>query len=321
MFTFSAARPIFLIFLVCIISVNFLPSVAMEVSQERNWRKSLNIEFVGYINTIPQINEWIKSNEQYVSEAYKNQHIQTLMSEDIMSCNTATAQFKLLFVVEGSDTLQIITINPSHGKISLSGQKKFKDNLLEEIKKQILSGQSSNIDPHDLYLSTSKTENGKRCDYFKRGINNLIEEEVVKEGGHAEAYLLLHLHHVLPELLRYCISKHPAKNIRILGAILVIASLKDPCDKNCFPMLIKFNQKLPVILNSILNSSNIFQPISLAPILERILLVGAKEHHQAGSDPISTRHTYPSHGFNDKIYIDFTNPQTRVFSATFADLD
>ncbi|AIL13524.1 hypothetical protein [Candidatus Paracaedibacter symbiosus] len=130
----------------------------------------------------------------------------------------------------------------------LSGQKKFKSNLQEVESKKVTSGQDFPLT--EGFTSTSKTENGKRCDDIKQRVNTLIRgNNIVKEGGHSEAFLLLVLKNKLPEMLTHSFTSNESHPISIVGTVLLISSLKDPCQKNCFPMLLKFNEELPLFYN------------------------------------------------------------------------
>jgi hypothetical protein len=302
-----------------VISLLSCSSYASQDESERNWRSSLNVKIKGYEDdSASTINEWINSTKEYVSEEYKNDVIQTLMSENIRSCNMATAQFKLLYEVEGSDTLQIVTFTPSTGRISLSGQRQFKDDIALVDRNKIISGRSFELT--EGFISSSRSENGKRCDDIKQRINSLIRSNIVTEGGHAEAYLLLELYKSLPDMLSYCSSRHSSQNITILGTILTISSLKDPCQQNCFPMLRKFNQELPIIMRSLPSLTQ----ISFTSNFERVLLIGARDPHNAyqARGGASTRDDFNAlhPNFNQQIELNFATPQARIFSARFEEL-
>jgi hypothetical protein len=284
----------------------------------RNWRKSLNLGIVDY----PDINidGWINSTKDYITEEFRDVRIQTVMKEDIKSCNIATAHFKLLYKVEGSDRLYVINLTASVPRVALSGQKLFKEEVLNPLEYGILSGRSFQFDLHSV-VTRSKVENGIRSDYFKGRLNHILGGEVVLEGGHAEGYLILHLVQDFPRMLEYCSSLHPLKNITIIGTILTISSLKDPCQKSCFPMLNVFNRRLPILLTQVLPPN-----VRLAHQLESLVLIGGRlnfRENVRGSDK-NSRDEYGaesiSHAFHEKIVINFEHPQVRVFSATFDDI-
>ncbi|AIL13525.1 hypothetical protein IM40_08585 [Candidatus Paracaedimonas acanthamoebae] len=85
-------------------------SYATQEETERNWHKSLNVEVKGYEpGSLAEVDEWVNSTKTFISEAYRDEVIQTLMEENIKTCNILTAQFKLLYLVEGDDKLHIDT--------------------------------------------------------------------------------------------------------------------------------------------------------------------------------------------------------------------
>ncbi len=295
-------------------------SFASSEENERNWRKSLNVSIKDYEpGSLARVNDWVNSTKFFISEKYRDETIQTLMDEDIKTCNILTAQFKLLYLVEGDDKLQIVTYSASEGKIFLSGQKLFKNNLSEVHSKKVISGRDFPLT--EGFTSTSRTANGIRCDDIKQRVNSFIKgDKVVKEGGHSEAFLLLTLKNMLPEIFTYCFGRHERRSIKIVGTVLMISSLKDPCQKNCFPMLLKFNEQLPNILQTFPQIPGILLPNDFA----RIILIGARDFHRE-ADHLTVKTTRDqfnelSPSFNTRIEIDLANPQARVYSARFQDL-
>lgn len=290
-------------------------SISMDSSvSERNWRKNFNIEIKDHenIDELKNIYVWFSESKPLMNNEYKNEHIQPIMSEDIKTCNFAKASFYILYTVNDSKKIHTHSFPISKGRVSLSGQRKFKK---EDGKNSIVTGHSFEFKEHT--VTKSQNENGKRCDDIKQRVNKILEKNVVQEGGHSEAYLLLELYNELQEQLGHISSIHEQDTIKIIGTILPISSLKDPCDKNCFPMFISLNDVLPKILSEKIHNKN----ISVVPNLERLILMGGTEPHMSGSGDgmKSTREKYDfeasKSAFLENIIIDFSNPKARVFSA------
>lgn len=299
-------------------------SVSAESSESanlpRNWKASLNVEFKDTDNC-PKLNtqEWLNQYREKMSETYRDKVIQPFMEEKILTSNLAVANFIVFYILGENPKIYTFSIPVSNGKISISGQKKFIDDRLKEAQLLFISGRSFELSKD--VVSKSKVENGRRSDDIKHRINKIICEDVVSEGGHSEAYLLLELYSAIPLKLEELAQTNPSNKITVLGTILSLASFKDPCEKNCFPMLTRFNSLLPKILPPLLPKG-----IELKPVLECLTLIAANEEHFV-SDHLSTRSTRDSYDsgtkkadFKERIIIDFANPQVRIFSAQFKDL-
>lgn len=287
---------------------------------ERNWRKNFNIEIKDHenIEELKKIGEWFLNNKPLMNDNYKNTYIQPIMSEDIKTCNFAKASFYILYTVNDNKKIHAYSFPISKGKFSLSGQRKFKQE--EDGKILIVTGHS--FDFNQQTVTKSNNENGKRCDDIKQRVNKILEKNIVPEGGHSEAYLLLELYNELQEQLGNISSIHEQDTVKIIGTILPLSSFKDPCDKNCFPMFISLNDVLPKILTEKIQNKN----ISVVSNLERLILMGGTEPHMSGpgDNMKSTREKYDLEAsrstFSENIIIDFKNPKARVFSAQFKDM-
>lgn len=301
-------------------SLSVSAEAAVSDSLPRHWKASLNVEFKD-ADKCPKLTtqEWFKQQREAMTEVHKEKVLQPYMEESITTSNVAVADFYMFYVLGNNSKVEILSFPISNKRISISGQKKFKEELLKEAQLLIISGRSFEISKD--VVSKSKIENGIRSDDIKQRINKIILGEIVLEGGHSEAYLLLELYSELSIKFGELAKANPTDQITVLGTLLTLASLKDPCEKNCFPMLTRFNSLLPKILPPMLPKS-----IVLAPALECLTLIAANEPHLV-SDHLSTRSTRDSYEsgaakleFKEKIVIDFTHPLQRIFSAQFKDL-
>lgn len=302
-----------ILFLIFSLFINFNVSYGSEQlnpnDPDRNWRHSLNVSFnqhTGHIN----VDDWVKSTTAYLTEEYKTGHIQPLIEYNIASNNIATTQLKFLYLSTADDKLHIDTFSSSLNKLFLSGLRRFKEETPQEVQQKIILS-------HRFCPPNADLKGQQINAHLKNLVNTLIGNTIVTEASHSEALILLQLNDELPNLLDLLITHHGHNNtITILGTILVISSLKDPCEASCIPMLKQFNQYFPTILSTRARECRYSSQIRFANNLERLILLAGRVEF------LGSRNAIRGHlvNFNEDIAIDFEQPQARIFSLQFQDL-
>ncbi len=134
-----------------------------------------------------------------------------------------------------------------------------------------------------------------------RRINELFGCDL-RSGTCSEASILEYIYHHLTHLLDK-ISEHETNNPwEIVGTILQVSSLKDPCSENCIPMLQSYMKNIRNILMQYLPNKE----ITVAHILENIVLLAGQKAY------ISSRQDL--HENREPIRVDLDNPKNRIFS-------
>lgn len=257
-------------------------SMCMEEGDTtRNWRSSLKLYH--HENTLFDGDTWIIEKNPSIQASEARRLLKSINKKSKYLPNIAKASFTIIFSY--------------HDKIMFS---------MFDLEKFFFSGQLDFDANHDVISAQTFQKKGELSNNI---YNNMRNQKMIELFGIslvtatcAEASILEYVNNKIVEYIGN-IKHGKEDNVIILGTILQVSSLKDPCSQNCIPMFEEFMPYIHTILSAKIIGIN---GISLAPKLENIVLLAGREEHanSRGHD----------HEVNMQIKLDFENQSNRIYS-------
>lgn len=270
--------------LLILLSFFFIGHTSMcmeEGDPKRNWRSSLNLHYHEHI--FFNGDEWIVEKNPSITIGKAKNLLKSISKKSKYVPNISKASFTIIF--SHQDNISFSTFDVE--KFFFSGQLDFDTNH------EVISAQT--------FQKKEDLGNDAYNNMRKQRILELFNIELVTATC-AEASILEYLNNTIKD---YIINiKHGKEGeVKILGTILEVSSLKDPCSQNCIPMFEGFMPRIHTILNTNIIGIN---GVSLVPILENIVLLAGRGEHA------NSRNRY--HENNLSINLNFENPSNRIYS-------
>lgn len=270
-----------------------LASAAEMLSTEnttRQWCTSLDVYWDN--RCVLPVDQWLQDNQNFIHAHYEAQIRRLFSKKTPVQQNIAIARFTIIYHQKGDIQYHTFDLN----KLFISGLS-FLDPNHKEVREQHL--QDFVIFPISFIPGARPV--GKEINRIQKDkINSLLSKEVVSSGTHAEGSMLLHLNNLLMHELQK-ISTH---DFVIIGTILEVSSLKDPCSDVCVPMLQEFMEKLPEILRK-----NLPKNARVAEALENLTLLSGRYAHIQSRDGMIIQ--------DAKIILNFDAPKNRIYSRKY----
>lgn len=252
-----------------------------EGDPRRNWRGSLKLHHDEHI--FFDGDAWLVENNQFIQNSVVKRLLKSINKKSKYLPNIAKASFTIIFSYHD----KILSSTFDLEQIFFSGQLDFAANT------SVISAQT--------FQKKNDLNNSQYNAVRKHKMEELFHIELVTATC-AEASILEYVYNHIPEYINH-IKHDKEDNVIILGTILQVSSLKDPCSQNCIPMFEQFMPYIHTILSSKIADMH---GISLAPALENIILLAGREKHA------NSRENY--HEINAPINLDFQNPSNRIYS-------
>jgi hypothetical protein len=269
-------------------------------NSSRNWRTSLNLynSPETLVEKKDENSEFILSEDAWVLDTGRyinSENVTSILSlngvkDQAYENNICAGRFTISYFVEKDGAKKKKYVSWDLNKIFISGRILIKD---QKLKEYVISAMSFFGQPLDRNVKVAEAQRGR--------INKLLGKTVVRSGTCAEVSMVLYINDSLPVLMKAIQDHEKESKVEIIGTILEISSLKDPCSNNCMPMLSNFMEKMQGIL-----LSNILDHISVAQTLENITLISGKSHHMKSREGLLES--------SEKIILDFQKPMNRIFS-------
>lgn len=262
---------------------------------QRNWMNSLDFYYpsVGPVlesNGLISTDKWLLDTQRYINKENVEAILDTHEVKQAYENNICTGRFIIFYRSNLNNRINFVVWDLN--KIFISGKLPIKENL----RNHIISAMSFFPYPVPRNINVSKTQ--------KESIDNLIGKNIVKSATCAEAAMVLHINSSLPTLINKIKEHEKGSGFEIIGTVLEISSLKDPCSTNCIPMCLGLMENMRNIL---INSAGTVEDITVTPILENLVLVAGRAPHLLSREGINENN-------EDIITLDFKNPQNRLFS-------
>jgi hypothetical protein len=294
------------IFFSQIICKNITFSMEKNEKSERNWRTSLDLYSSKEISEkIFESDNWFEETIEIINENEESSIRAKFSRSQKWQSNIAAVKFTLLCKIDGREKFIIFSKNIK--KIFISGLSSFNEknddiifpiDFVTEEQRNKRQGQEINR------VQREKVEQiiGKKFSEFTKS----------KHGSHSEESIVIYIdHHIIDDIIKNDIIPYSeGKNVEIIGTILQISSLKDPCSNVCFPMLENFMSNMNNILKKHIEIGD-YKTIKTSNNLNNIFLFsGVMEHIEDKFG--STRDNMKVS--NEKITVDYENPKNMIFS-------
>lgn len=255
-------------------------------ASKRNWQNSLNI-YNNSDHIFLDGDAWFHSTHDSITEPNAKKIVKKTGKKKVpYTPNIAKARFTIIYSYEDTISSHSFSID----EIFISGQLNF------EKVPGIISAQS-------FQKKDEGMENNTYDDMRQKTIHSLFNVHLVTATC-AEASILQYIHTEMSKFISF-IKKHKEGPLVILGTILEVSSLKDPCSQNCMNMFTPYMEHMPILLNSSLSS---ISGVSLAPKLENLVLLAGRGPHINSRDGLVAN--------NSLIKLNLENPSNRIFSKT-----
>jgi hypothetical protein len=277
------------------IAVTFFYSVtsypmdaAFNENDERNWRASLNV----YDNDgklVIDVDAWLEITFSDINEGNEEIIRGRFSKKTDVGQNNAVARFTIICNVEGHIRPFSFNLN----KIFVSGLNSLN---LEHPEVKGTNFQEQVIFP--VSFISGPRPSGQEINRIQQDkINQLLGKNVVNSGTDSEESILIYIASKLPDF----IGSVSNEKFTILGTLLEISSLKDPCSEVCVPMLKAFMENIHIILRD-----KIPRNVHLANKLENLVLLSGRLQHRTSRSGIGIR--------NEMVKLNFEAPSNRVYS-------
>lgn len=292
-----------------ILSLLFLCCHQSYASNNQEVRQNLNVKVGQY--TI-DLNKWYRDGCKYINHENR-QVIQSYLNHTEGMRNIASCRLYLFYKVTGTEELRFIQYNPN--VIYMSGYTTFNDELLID--------QQEGIEVKSTVINATSFDQGtlsgkQLIDAQEERIKQYIGQEVPlsdrKKLADAEISMLIDLSGKIPYGLQSIHQKeitNASSNVQIVGSILQILSLWDPCC-SCLPVLKSYSENMGRTLTNAINSNNI-DNITVADKLEVLTLIAGREAYKTLTD--NSRRAWQLNTSRAPIIFDLNNPQVRIISA------
>jgi len=283
---------LFLVFLTYIFcsEISHAAENIFNENMKRNWRESLNVYDHTGEHILLNVDEWFNTTLGYINEENEFSIRSKFERHSPNQSNIAVARFTIICNIEGNITFFPFDLE----KIFVSGSNALNAKN-EEVKQQkLLEKIILPISFIDGPRPSGKVMNATLQDNIKK-----VTGMVVKDATHSEGSILTYL---FRHLTKYLSEKIDVKkqNLVIVGTILEISSLKDPCSEFCVPMLEKFMVNVGQTL------AHHLPEFKIAHKLENLVLLSGRKEYLTSREGINI--------LTDKIKLSFDNPNNRVFS-------
>jgi hypothetical protein len=264
---------------------------AFNENAERKWRQSLNVYDHSGAHLQLNVEDWIASTLPIINTDNEADIRSKFQRTQKVGQNIAAARFT--FICEIDKRLHFISFDLR--KIFISGLGSLNPEH-KEVKGTDLLNQV--IFPAS-FIEGPRPEDGSVINKIQQDkVNHILGKELVNSGTHAEESIIIY---IFNDLARSLVTLQKDKDTSIVGTILEISSLKDPCTAVCMPMLKAFMENL----HTNLQAKNLAH-IKLAPVLENLVLVsGRKAHVESRAGMVI---------IDEKIKLNFDNPSNRLYS-------
>ncbi|MBW8310385.1 MAG: hypothetical protein K0M45_12255 [Candidatus Paracaedibacteraceae bacterium] len=260
-----------------------------DENAERQWRTSLNV-YNAANELILDVGSWLEQTFNAIDVTNEVSIRSKFEKKTSVEQNIATGRFTIIYSV--NNTIQSSSYDLT--KIFVSGLNSLDPNNIHV--------QQQNLLDHIIFpvsFIEGNRPSGKEINQRQQDkVNLLLGRDVVKSGTHAEESLLLYL----DKHLRNFIAQIPAQDFTIIGTVLEISTLKDPCTDVCMPMLKAFMDNLSAILQA-----NIPENVTLAPQLENLVLLSGRKAHIESRNGMAVVDT--------NIQLNFDHPSNRIYSS------
>ena len=183
--------------------------------------------------------------------------------------------------------------------------------VIWDLKKIFFSGMTAitHLDLKDSVISAKSSFNkdtplSEVTKAQKNKINFILgKENFLPTGTCAEASMLIYIDENLPGIIANIKENENNTNFEIVGTLLQISSLKDPCSEKCMPMLLEWMQNMHNILHRSISG---IHGVNIAGNLENIVILAGRESHKHSRDEMVEHEGI--------IKFDLNNPTSRIYS-------
>lgn len=292
-----AIKPLFLFIAFHILCIESPYSMDTDHTEniERQWSESLDVYDHTGEHNLHKSDDWFASTFVAINSENEKNISSKCEKKTIVEQNVAAARFTIIGSID--DKLHFFSFNL--GKIFVSGL-----NALNSSNKEVISEKLLETVIFPITHIEGKRPTGPEIDKILREkVNTILGKVVVDQGTHSEESILITLDN---NLHTYLTKAANGKPLIILGTILEISSLKDPCSDVCIPMLKAFMDNIYVIL-----TKKDVEHIKISSKLENLVLVSGRKSHKSKKEVDSRT------GMNikkEKIKLNFEAPSNRLFS-------